>query len=90
MAQTIPDITVTTSWQSLNTLSGIAVGEPMFIQNKGRIGVYLAEGTQPSAGSKDGVYLGISLWNSDKINVESGSLEIWVRSNHLTSSIHVE
>lgn len=89
MAQTIADITITPTWQSLNTLSGIAIGSAMTIDNKSTSLVLLAEGTQPSASSKDGVplttYRGT---NSTKI-IPSGSLEIWARIEAASSTAKI-
>lgn len=89
MAQTIADLVITNSWQSINTLTGISVGDAMTIDNKSTSLVLLAEGTQPSASSKDGVplttYRGT---NSTKI-IPSGSLEIWARIEAESSEVRI-
>lgn len=79
MAQTIPDITITTAWQSLNTLSGIAVGTAMAADNKSTTLVLLAEGTQPSANDLDGVPLTTYRDTKSTRTIVAGSLEIWAR-----------
>lgn len=80
MAQTIADITITNTWQSLNTASGLVVGTAMIIQNKSTNWVVLAEGSQPSVNDLDGVYItSLSHLEASKI-AKAGSLEIWART----------
>lgn len=79
MAQTIADITLDETWQSLNTLTGLAVGTAMVINNKSNSTCLLSEGTQPTVGSSQGVP--ITSWHhteSIKI-IPVSSLEIWGR-----------
>lgn len=79
MAQTIPDITITTAWQSLNTLSGIAIGTAMQADNKSTALILMSEGTQPAADNVGGVPLTSYAGNKSTRSIEAGSLEIWVR-----------
>lgn len=80
MAQTLIDETIGSTWVSLNSLTGISIGTSFIITNKGVEWLVLAEGTEPSAGSNDGVYLtDVSSEDSSKL-VTSGSLEIWAKS----------
>lgn len=81
MAQTIADIPITPTWQSLNTLSGIPVGAAMQINNKTITLVILAEGTQPLADSTDGVPLTTYRDTKSGKVVPAGSLEIWARTD---------
>lgn len=80
MAQTIADIIVTPTWQSLNTLASIAVGTSMIVDNKTIPVVILAEGTQPAPTSKDGVPLTQYQDVNSVKTILAGSLEIWVRT----------
>lgn len=86
MAQTIPDITITTVWQSLNTLSGIAIGTAMQVDNKSTALILLVEGTQPNAIDVDGVPLTAYSGNKSTRSIEAGSLEIWVRIDAASST----
>lgn len=79
MAQTIPNITVTNEWQSINSLSGIAIGTAIYIQNKSPLDMYIAEGTQPSSNSTDGAVLTPLREIDSAVSILAGSLEIWVR-----------
>jgi len=88
MAQTLPDIELTTEWQSINTLSGIPVGTEFVFQHKGRFHkVLLSEGTQPEADSKQGVMLSVV---DRTINIAAGSLEIWGKNLASNSTAHVQ
>jgi len=77
MAQTIPDILINDTWQSINALTGIDVGTSFDVQKKGLKHIILAEGTQPDEGSTSGRVL----TDFETITtVATGSLEIWARS----------
>ena len=79
MAQTRPDMIVTDTWQSVNSVTGISLGTQMLMANKSNTQIVVAEGTEPLSTSYDGYPLGTgSLFGSNLI-VDSGSLEIWVR-----------
>jgi hypothetical protein len=79
MAQTIADKTITTTWQSINTLSGIAVGDAMIIDNKSGSLILLAEGTEPAANNRDGVPLTTYKDTKSTKVMPALSLEIWGR-----------
>ena len=89
MAQTIPDIRVNTTWQSVNTLTGIDIGAPINIQNKTRgvSRIIMAQGTRPAADSTDGAIID----NKDRtVSLAAGALEVWVRCHFATVRAHVE
>jgi len=81
MAQTPPDITVTTAdWLSLNTASGFAVGTAFSVLNKSTHDILLSEGTKPTADSLDGVFLlGVDTAYAFT-TMPTGSLEVWARA----------
>ena len=89
MAQTIPDIIVTSIWQSINTLSSISIGTAMSIDNKTIGVVLLAEGTQPASDSLDGVPLTTYKDNKSTGTVVTGSLEIWARTESTTATSRI-
>ena len=89
MAQTIEDIKVTTTWQSVNALTGIPVATAINIQNKTRgvSRIIMAQGTEPAADSVDGAIID----NKDRsISLGAGALEVWVRCHFATVRAHVE
>ena len=59
MANTLPDVSVVVgSFTDLYTASGITVGKPLLIQNKGTSAAYIQiKDFQPASSSVDGVYL---------------------------------
>jgi len=88
MAQTLPDIVLNKTWQSINTLSGIAVGTSMIIQTKGAFHkVILAEGTQPTSDSRDGRMIDRKQRDASVID---GSDEIWGRTVSGTCRVFIE
>tara|TARA_R110000851_G_scaffold20753_2_gene62561 strand:- start:1338 stop:1622 length:285 start_codon:yes stop_codon:yes gene_type:complete len=89
MAQTIADITVTTAWQSINTLSSISVGTEIIVDNKTIAVVLMSEGTQPSADSKQGVPLTTYADNLSSRTIKSGSLEVWIRVESDTGTARI-
>lgn len=86
MAQSIDNIQLDTAWQSLNALSGIAVGAEFNIQNEGTPDVILREGAQPPADYKRGK----SLCKKQSTTAVAGSLEIWARTLRSDSHVYVE
>lgn len=79
MAQTLPDIPITQEWQSINTLSGISVGDFMVVNNKSLTEVILSEGTKPPTASLQGVVLTSYRDHKSTKEIIEGSLEIWAR-----------
>lgn len=90
---TRPDIIITASgWVDLNDLSGIAVGTPMRIINKGSSTVYIAEGTEEPQGNNVGIPV-TSIFASRAhpiIEVESGADTIYVRVGGSTGILSVQ
>lgn len=87
MAQTLADVVVTPTWQSINTTTGLAVGTKLSITNKSTSPMVIAEGTQPASDNKDGVPLAAytsRIMVPEKVVLE-GSLEIWIRVTGDTS-----
>mgnify|MGYP003636020330 CR=1 FL=1 len=89
MAQTIADIPVTTTWQSINTLSSISVGTEIIVDNKTIAVVLMSEGTQPAADSKQGVPLTAYADNLSSRTIKSGSLEVWIRVESDTGTARI-
>ena len=81
MAQSIADIEITTTWQSVNTLSGIAVGTAFELINKSNRELLVWKGTTPVADSVDGIP--VASFPNEYCNVifEAGELDIWCRVN---------
>lgn len=92
MANTIPDIIVpSTNFVSINTLSGIVVGNAMTFQNKGSVDLYIVENTtQPAATVTDGLILSHFNRAYSTGGSTTGSNEIWVKSVSGTGKLHVE
>ena len=89
MAQTIPDIRVTTTWQSVRALTGIPVGTAINIQNKTRgvSRIIMAQGARPDADSTDGAIID----NKDRsVSLAAGALEVWLRCHFATVRASVE
>lgn len=79
MAQTIPDMIVTNTWQSVNATTGITLGTQMLLANKTNTHIVVAEGTQPISTSYDGYPLETRGKFGGNIIIDPDSLEIWVR-----------
>lgn len=77
MATTIPDVILdNTSYQNINTLSGIAVGTKVILQFKGSGSIRLQiKTTQPIVNSMDGVQLN----TLEFYVVDAGESTIWAR-----------
>lgn len=80
-------VLINNQWQSLNTLSGYAVGTALLVQSQSANRVYVKQQTaQPSERSLDGV----TLSNSDLWQVTSGSLNTWVKVDDTSGQLFVE
>ncbi len=79
MAQTIPDMEVTSSWQSVNVEAGVTVGTAMLMVNKSNSQIVVAEGTEPTPDSLDGWPLEERGKFNSSLIIDADSLEIWVR-----------
>lgn len=88
MADTLPDITVTNSaYSSVNTLSGVAIGTAIIIQNKSNYPVYIqTKATQPAATSTDGWIV----MPAGSVQVDASEPEVWARSERHSSRLNVE
>lgn len=90
----MPDITAnSTEFQSVNTLTGIAVGAEMALQLKGTSWCYLVESsTQPADDSTEGVILTNLSFSYGVGSVDAGSDEIWIRCSQSgrTSVLNVQ
>ena len=80
-------IQINTNWQSLNALSGVAVGSAMIVQSQSASRVYVKQqATQPESGSVDAAILQhLSVWK-----VTSGSAETWVKADATTGQLFAE
>lgn len=85
----INDIEATTQWQSVNALSGVAVGTAINLQHKSFQNevVFLCEGAQPSADSRDGRML---TEDARDASYQAGSQELWIRASDDSCFVHVE
>lgn len=82
MPNTITDKTLgNTVWQSANTLSGIAVGTAMKVQNKSSKTVLLWIGTQPVATATSG----IAVPSFTTFSVPASESEVWLFGNGTVS-----
>lgn len=77
MSNTIPDVILdNTTYQNINTLSGIAVGTKVILQFKGSGSIRLQiKPTQPTINSMDGVQLS----TLEFYVVDAGESTIWAR-----------
>lgn len=81
MAQTNQDITINTEWVNVNQVTGIPVGTPFQLQNKGSNDIVIQEAsTAPAQGTKDGFLLTTVNYGNALANVSSGSLTLWART----------
>lgn len=80
-------VQINNTWQSLNVLSGQAIGTAMLVQSQSSNRVYVKQqAAAPAANSSDAVILDFKdLWQ-----VTSGSLETWVRVADITGQLFVE
>ena len=80
-------VQINNNWQSLNTLSGQAVGTAMLVQSQSSGRVYVKQQlASPSGDSQDAAILDFKdLWQ-----VTSGSLETWVRVADTAGQLFVE
>ncbi len=75
-------------WQSLNVLSGIAVGTPMLIQNKSSGWFILQESdTKPADDNKSGTYISDMYKSYAIAETGSGDLEYWIRPTNYGVSL---
>lgn len=79
MAQTKPDMIVTDKWQSVNSVTGVAIGVQMLMANKSNTQIVVAEGTEPLSTSYDGYPLETRGLFGANLVIAASSLEIWVR-----------
>lgn len=78
MAATIPDITLNANtYTSINTASGIPVGDALTIQHKYGSWVYLVESSSEPTVSKNGQTLTDMFGNEPIKVILKDSLEIW-------------
>lgn len=78
------------TWQSLNVLSGIAVGSAMVIQNKSTNWFYMVESnTQPVDSSTEGVDVTSLHYNYAVVTTDAGDLEYWVRPVDYGKSVRI-
>lgn len=81
MAETLPDIGLTSTWVNINVESDIPVGTPFTIHSKSSQSASFYESeTQPQADSKDGIVLQGFEQDHVRIDVLQGSLAIWAKS----------
>lgn len=76
------NLTITDSeWQDLNTLTGVAVGTAIQVQNVSTTVVLMFESdTPPDTSSYDGMQLlPANYFDLSKADISSGSKKIWVR-----------
>lgn len=80
----------TTSWQSISTLTGFAVGDEMSIQNKslGWCLVFLSD-TQPEDDSTEGAILTSLRENYATCTLDLNDPECWVRPVYYGSTIRL-
>jgi len=80
-------IQISNSWQSLNSLSGQAVGTSMLVQSQSSSRVYVKQqASQPEVGSIDAVILDpFQVWQ-----VTGGSVATWVRVDATAGQLFVE
>lgn len=84
----MPDITITNEWRSVSTLSGIAVGVEMKIQNKGNYDFLSQESiTQPANSNNEGELVTTLEKEEPSKIFTAGSGEIWVKSTSLYNTI---
>jgi len=77
MADTIDSSSLAQGWQSANTLSGLAVGTALEIQNQGDTAIYVAMSpTQPEASFR-GIVMSIGSYYT--LNIPADESEVWVR-----------
>lgn len=78
----MPDIKTTASdWVSVNTLTGISVGNKLNVQNKSTKFYILQEGaTKPDIGNFEGEYITSQHLSEPSKATTVGSPELWVRN----------
>ena len=79
-------VTVTAEWKSIYTLSGVAVGTPLLLQNQGVNNVFAIEA---STSPENGVIDGIRIEVGEEWRIANGSDDIFVRVSKGTSSVFV-
>jgi 2-methylaconitate cis-trans-isomerase PrpF len=71
------NLQINDKWQSVYTLSGIAVGTAVEIQNQSSNKIWLAESTEKPLDTK---YVGGELRQGASADVTQGSQDVWVRA----------
>lgn len=86
MADMIDDVLVTEGWVNAHTLSGIATGTALLIQNKGPYHILVTiRAAQPSARSTSGFrVLPNQIWSSDTGDV------VWIRGEGDITAVCVQ
>lgn len=92
MADTIPDILVTTGeWLDVYTESNIPVGSAISIYNKGSTVILKQESaTQPAANNTDGIPITPAVDETPSLDVPVGAGKIWLRALNRNCDVHVE
>ena len=80
-------IQINNNWQSLNALSGFAVGTALIVQSQSSSRVYVKQqALQPSEGSIDAV----TLESLDAWQITGGSPATWVRVGDSAGQLFIE
>ena len=81
MADTLPDVEVGDTWIDVYSLTGILVGDTIYLVNKGNAPVRLYEQVaQPSDDDKNGVPL-LPTTQTGSGAIVTGSTGLWVKTN---------
>lgn len=83
----ITNIQIPTTWVDINTLSGVAVGTAMTLQNQSTHRIRLTESTSTPTDSDLGkVILPLNIENNGSdATITAGSLKIWARLDYPSS-----
>jgi len=80
-------LNLSSEWQNLNLLTGIAVGNEIFLQSQSSSRIYLRQSaTEPPAGSLDAVIIDFK----ETWIVKAGSITTWVRVSAVAGQMFVE
>lgn len=91
MANTIPDISVSTEdWVDVYTLTNIAVGTSLLLNNKGGGNIlYQERATKPDALSEDGVLIGTISTGTNNPSISGTPTGVWLKAVSIGCKVNV-
>lgn len=91
MADTIPDISVSSEWVDVYTVTGISVGSTITVCNKGGYRILIQESpTKPLTSSGDGKLLASYVTGANNAVVEGSVSKVWLKATKGSCDVNVQ